>query len=803
MGRMSVPLGSKKNIIILLVVSFWLQKAALAENIVNIGVLAFRGTTVTSIQWQPLAEQLSKSIPDYKFKISPYDLPSFTTAVADGEVDLVLTNPGHYVLLEHRYGVTRIATINKGNEDSEKSRFGAVIITRSDRPDIQTLADLKGRSFSAVSVNAFGGFQMAWRELREQGIDPFKDFSNLDFLGFPQDDIVTTVQKGITDAGTVRTGVLEQMASEGRINLDEFRILNPQTLPEFKPLLSTRLYPEWPLAKTNRISDSLSERIVVALLTEVRGPGNISWTIPHDYSPVHDLMRDLKIGPYIAGKLTPMEMLIHYREWIVAGLSLIIILSLATTFVMHTNKRLVSTQRVLRDEISERKKAQNELSAHRDNLEQQVEARTNDLRNVNRLLEQDIIARKHAEQALRHSDNTLRKLHYIISSVETPFESKIIAMLETGRKHFGMGLGVLSELKKDGVETIQLYSARNDAFTNLQRKIGETFCDEMPCITQPVSIADTSTSSWDGSRCLERSGWGAYLGACVYVGGQRYGTVSFIDKIANEHSFTDFDTDIVQLIADWIGREIDRQRAQEQSQKHLQELAHVSRLGTMGEMASGLAHELNQPLTAVVNYTRGSIRRLKNDRLPVNELMDVLNKSAEEAERAAEIIKRLRQLVSKNEFTRTNIAIKPLINRVLELLITEIRENQIRIEKNIRESLLEVEADPIQIEQVLINLLRNAIDSLKNNEEDNRNIIIGASMLSSTLLEVFVEDNGVGLPENEEVFTPFFTTKQDGMGMGLSISRNIVEAHGGSMRAVMTSENRTRISFTLQTRASA
>lgn len=795
---MSRILIRKLFFLLVLVMSASLQGLALAEGVVNIGILAYRGTEVARIQWEPLAEQLSEAIPDYQFKISPYDLPSFTNAVERGEVDLVLTNPGHYVLLESKYGVTRIATINKGKEAGEKSQFGAVIIARSDRNDIRTLADLKGKTFSAVSKNAFGGFQMAWREMKTQGIDPFEDFTQLDFQGFPQDDIVTTVQKGITDAGTVRTGVLEQMASEGRIRLEEFRVLNRKSVPGFKQLLSTRLYPEWPLAKTSKISDQLAERIVVALLTTVKGPGNISWTIPHDYNPVHDLMRELRIGPYVQGKVSPLVMLKHYWGWIVVGLSLIVILSVATILVTRTNKRLVTTQQELREEISERRKAQSELSEHRDNLEQQVEARTNDLRNVNRLLEEDIIARKHAEQALRHSDQTLRKLHFIISSVDTPLDSKIIAMLEAGRKHFGMGLGVLSAVKEDGAETIDLISARHDWGMNMQGKIGEAFCEDMPCITQPVGIADTSGSTWDGSRCLERSGWGAYLGACVHVGGKRYGTISFVDKLAIKQDFTDFDTDIVQLIADWIGREIDRQRAQDQSQKHLQELAHVSRLGTMGEMASGLAHELNQPLTAVVNYMRGSIRRLQNNKLPMEELPEILDKSAGEAERAAEIIKRLRQLVSKNEFTRTNVAFKPLINRVLDLMASEIRENHVNVQHKIQESLIDVEADPIQIEQVLINLIRNAIDSLKKNDKNDRNIVVGAGMLTPRLLEVFVEDNGEGLPENEEVFTPFFTTKQDGMGMGLSISRNIIEAHGGSMRASMTPENMTRISFTLQ-----
>jgi signal transduction histidine kinase len=704
--------------------------------------------------------------------------------VAKGEVDLVLTNPGHYVLLESKYRVTRIATINKGKVAGEKTQFGAVIIARSDRSDIRTLADLKGKSFAAVSERAFGGFQMAWRELQSQGIDPFKDISFLDFLGFPQDDIVTSVFVGLVDSGTVRTGVLEQMASEGRIKLEDFRILNRQSVEGFGPLLSTRLYPEWPLAKTDGISDKLAE------------------TIPLDYNPVHELMRELRIGPYVPKNVPSLLLLKQYWGWVVAGLSLIFILALATAFVMRSNKKLVSTQHVLRDEISHRKEAQKELSIHRDNLEQQVSERTDDLRSVNLQLEKDVTARKHAEEALRHSDHTLRELHFIISAVDTPFETKIISMLKTGRKHFNLGLGLLSAVREDGTETIEVISAPHNSDMVSQTKIGEALCDDMLLIEQPIGIADANASTWHGSRCLELSGWGAYLGACVHVGGERYGTISFVDKMARQPEFTDFDTDIVQLIADWIGWEIDRQRAQEQSQKRIQELAHVSRLGTMGEMASGLAHELNQPLTAIVNYTRGSIRRLNDKNLPMDELEVVLNKSAEEAERAAKIIKRLRQLVSKNEFTRTQVAISPLIDQVLELMSGDIRENHINVRQNIQENLLDVEADPIQIEQVLINLLRNAIDSLKQRSENDRNIVVEANMVTPSMLEISVEDNGIGLPDNEEVFTPFFTTKEDGMGMGLSISRNIIESHGGTMRAGMTQDDAARVSFTLQTMAS-
>ena len=123
-----------------------------------------------------------------------------------------------------------------------------------------------------------------------------------------------------------------------------------------------------------------------------------------------------------------------------------------------------------------------------------------------------------------------------------------------------------------------------------------------------------------------------------------------------------------------------------------------------------------------------------------------------------------------------------MIDRVLELMSGEIRENHIIVRQDVQDGLLDVEADPIQIEQVLINLLRNAIDSLKQTGINDRHIVVGAHMVTPSLLELSVEDNGTGLQDNEKVFTPFYTTKEDGMGMGLSISDTIISEHKGKIR---------------------
>jgi two-component system sensor histidine kinase TtrS len=284
----------------------WLpvSHALAAGNDVVIGVLAHRGNQACIRMWTPTIDYLNEEIPGSEFRLMPLDLQEMSAALAAGKLDFILTNPGNYVDLERRFGVSRITTLKNLNFGNPYTVFGAVIFTRADRADIRELGDLDGKSFGAVAEDAFGGFQMAWRELKEAGVDPYRDLSRLQFFDFPQDDIVFAVRDRLIDAGTVRAETLERMISNGRVERADFHILNALSSDDYPFPHSTRLYPEWAFAKGKRTPGALAKAVAIALMKmPADHPATIAgdyagWTVPLNYQPVHELFMELGIGPY-------------------------------------------------------------------------------------------------------------------------------------------------------------------------------------------------------------------------------------------------------------------------------------------------------------------------------------------------------------------------------------------------------------------------------------------------------------------------------------------------------------------------
>ncbi|UOA09440.1 PAS domain S-box protein [Methylobacter sp. S3L5C] len=232
--------------------------------------------------------------------------------------------------------------------------------------------------------------------------------------------------------------------------------------------------------------------------------------------------------------------------------------------------------------------------------------------------------------------------------------------------------------------------------------------------------------------------------------------------------------------------DISKRKFQEQKdQEHLNQLAHVTRLGLLGEMASGIAHEVNQPLTAIASYTQVSLNLMKAEYPDLVKLAEVIYKTQQQALRAGQIIRRMREFVKSNTKQSSLVDLNELIQDAASLCLPELRLNNIVLTYQLQNSLPFINADKIQIEQVIINLIRNSADALDGcPENQQKKITIDSLLKLNDGIEVRIKDNGPGIPEDQQqkILMPFYTTKVEGMGMGLSICNSIIEAHEGYLK---------------------
>lgn len=557
----------------------------------RIGVLLRDGERVAPERWTATADYLTRQIPGHAFEIVPLSRPAMNGAVSRGELAFVLTDAGHFVYLAATYGVSDVATAQDSWHGTVYSSVGAVVITRADRRDIGWMSDLKGKSFMADDPESFEGFRLAWWELKAHDIDPFRDFSRLEFTNLAPEDIVEAVRRNSVDAATVRTGVLEQMAAERSLDLGELRLLHPHTAPGYPFLRSTELYPEWILAKTRETPEQFGESVAVALRAmSRRDPAAAerryaAWIAPADSRPVRELLWDLQLPPY-QERPDPTLMDVARRHWTWLAASLVLLLSL-TAMVLH----------VLR---------------------------------VNYRLD---LSRRYLERA----------------------------------------------------------------------------------------------------RTLEA------------------------------------------------------------------QIAQAGRISAMGEMTTTLAHELNQPLAAIVNYAKGGIRRLRFGGMSQDELFTVFERIATEGNRSAEILRRLRDFVGKRRALHLPRDVNRIVREAVTLAELKARQKGVTIRLELSDDVAPVLADAIQIQQVVVNLVHNAIEAIDDAGWRRRDVVVETRPNARSGVDVTVRDTGPGFHINgvERMFEPFVSTKRGGMGLGLSISRSIVEAHGDQLRAMPSPDGGAMFTFTL------
>ena len=268
---------------------------------ISIAVLAPYGESYTYKAWQPTIDYLQQKIPEHQFKllaIEPSNVAHLKKMVANQQIDFSIVQPVTYAELHLKHSATAILSMVGS---SKLSKFGSVIFSRHDS-NITSLNHINDRVIAGATPKGLGGWLIGYHTIYSHNKDLILT-KNIKFLGV-QDNIVNSVLNGSVDVGIVRTGTLERMASEKKIQLSDFNIINPQSVKGFSYLLSTDLYPEWAVVESPHISNSISKKITTSLLNMKSGSkealsGNYwEWIPPLDYHPVHDLMKELDIGAY-------------------------------------------------------------------------------------------------------------------------------------------------------------------------------------------------------------------------------------------------------------------------------------------------------------------------------------------------------------------------------------------------------------------------------------------------------------------------------------------------------------------------
>lgn len=301
-------------------------------------------------------------------------------------------------------------------------------------------------------------------------------------------------------------------------------------------------------------------------------------------------------------------------------------------------------------------------------------------------------------------------------------------------------------------------------------------------------------------QTYRRLGIKSQVAVPLTVEGEVVGALAF-STVGTERVWRDEFVQRLHLLGDVFANTLSRRRSEMEGQRLLQDLAHVGRVSTMGELTASLAHELNQPLTAILSNAQAAQRILHAGGADLAEIREILGDIVEDDKRAGDVIQRLRGFLKKGQLEFSTLDVGELVSQVARLVSSDAIIRNVVVRLDLAIGLPPIGGDRVQLQQVVLNLLMNGLDAMRECDASERTLVLRTFMASPASVVVAVTDSGVGIKEAdlEQVFHAFYTTKPDGLGMGLAIARSIVEAHGGQLDARSNPEGGATFSFTLPT----
>ncbi|WP_083223268.1 PhnD/SsuA/transferrin family substrate-binding protein [Candidatus Thiodiazotropha endoloripes] len=741
------------SVLLILVLSGQLTAGTAEEgSTYAIGVLAKRGESITLQRWSETADYLTQKITDARFRIVPLPFEEIEPAIQSKQIDFLLANSGIYIKAEHDFRAFRIATlINKVGGHAEE-RFGGVIFTRKDNQTIQALSDLNGITFGAVNPTSLGGFLMAKRELQRHNIDLDKQ-TTLHFFN-THDAVVDAVINGKVDAGTVRSDTLEKMSASGMVKLHEIKVLNLQTNQGFPYLLSSQLYPEWPIAALPHTPKTIGEKVSIALLNMPKdhpaavSSGTFGWTVPANYESVHELYKSLNIPPHKRLPPTLIEWTDHHPIATIMTVASLLLIVISLVLLTENNRRLRSTQRRLSDTIGKLQSTEAKL--------------------------------KHNLSQLQESENKFTQL------AESALDA--IIMLDPQGK---------IEFWNPAASKIFGYTAEQAATLTIDQWLSTD--QQSNPILEHIGRCDKPLS-----------------GTLLELDAIRQSAETFPIEAAISSVTLDKGCHVICLIRDITQRKV---METEREQLALQRTQH-HKMSALAQLADGIAHEINTPIQTINNNlsfieeahqdthdlisTYLALIAAIENKSDLSTKLEACNEKREEIdleylnEEVATTIRQCHQgteqvsriVRSMRIFTSDNAVHEPTdLNKLIKDIVGISRyqwEQIAELETDLDESLPLVTCSPSEMHQALINILMNAVQALEENAKQQTGKITISSRQQGRFAQLAISDNGDGIPESaqDQIFNPFFTTRDvgEGTGQGLTLSHDIVvRKHKGKL----------------------